>query len=695
MEQKVSLQYEGKEITISTGSVANQANGSVWVTYDNTTVLVTATAQKEAPTNTDFFPLTCIYQVKTYSQGKILGGFIKRERQLSEMETLISRIIDRPIRPLFPDTFKSETQVIATVVSYSHDANPAIAAVLGASASLLISNLPYTTPIAAINVGRIDGEWIANPSPTQLQESDIDLFLVAKEDAIVMVEAGCKIVSEKDLLAGLKFGFKAVQPLIKIQAKLQKLAGKEKWEAPEKEDLSDLEKKIAKLAKKDLDSALDITDKLDRYAALDKVKSNLKEELCNEEDADAYTSDQVSSVFSELKRKTMRDNILKKEERVDKRSLTEVRPITCQPDTLPQAHGSVIFTRGETQALVVATLGTKDDEQVVEDPSGVYSKNFFLHYNFPPYSVGEVKRLGAPGRREIGHGNLAERGLRPVLPSKESFPYTIRLVSEILSSNGSSSMASVCGGSLAMMDAGVPISESVAGVAMGMVSEKSKHAILTDILGDEDHIGDMDFKVVGTKNGVTALQMDIKIDGLSFKLLEEALTQAKEGRLHIINEMEKKLATPKDKVSPLAPRFIQHRVHPDKIKTIIGAGGKTIKALQAETNTKININDEGIVTIAASQQEDAEKAVAMIRELTKEVEIGTIYEGRIVKIMEFGAFTEVLPGIQGLLHVSEVTGERIEKLETVLSENQIIKVKAIGHDKRGKLKLSMRDVPQD
>ncbi len=685
--KKIEIDYFGKPLILETERIAKQANGAIWITYGDTKVLVTATAGK-SNTNLDFFPLTCVYQVRTYSQGRILGGFVKRERMPSEMEVLASRIMDRPLRPLFDAGFKAETQVIATVVSYDVEANTIAASLLGASAALLISDIPYETAIASVNVGRVNGAFVVNPSPKVMEESDLDLFVVAKSDAIVMVEAGADRVSEEDMLEALKFGHEAIKPLLKIQEKFRKEVGREKREVVVEETDQTLVKAVAKAAEKQLQVALTTADKIARYAAMDVIKDETVEALVTEESG--YLKDDVKAIYSDLKKKIIRENILKTGVRIDGRKNTDIRPINSELGLLPKAHGSSLFTRGETQALVVATLGTKNDEQMVDDPTGLHYKSFYLHYNFPAYSVGEVRRLAAPGRREIGHGNLAERGLRPVLPAREAFPYTIRIVSEITESNGSSSMASVCGGSLAMMDAGVPISEPVAGVAMGMVQEGKDAVILTDILGDEDHVGDMDFKVVGTQGGITALQMDIKIDGLSMDLVKEALSQAKDGRLHILGEMAKAISETRGSVASNAPRFIQYKISPNKIRDLIGPGGKIIKSIQAESGAKVEVDDSGNVNISSADQDSAEKALALVREMTQEVEVGTIYDGNIVKIVDFGAFVEILPNVQGLVHVSEIANERVENVDAVLSEGQVVKVKAIGFDKRGKLKLSIK-----
>ncbi|MBU2645340.1 polyribonucleotide nucleotidyltransferase [bacterium] len=685
--EKIEIEYNGKKLVLETGRVAKQANGSVWVTYGDTTVLVAATAEK-TKSKLDFFPLTCVYQVKTYSRGKISGGFIKRERMPSEMEILASRMIDRPLRPLFTAGFSSETQVIATVMSWDDEANTISASMLGASAALLISDIPYETPIAGVNVGLINGEFLINPSPKQLEESELDMFMVAKEGAIVMVEAGAKVVSEDVIVDALNFGYDAIQPLIQMQKDLLKVAGKKKRAVePPKENVN-LKKAVAKYARKKLQGVLDISDKMERQDAFQA----LIEEACGklvDEEKEIFEAE-VKGLMYDLEKELIRENILKNGKRIGGRAFNEVRPIACEIGILPNSHGSAMFTRGETQAIVVTTLGTKDDEQMVDDPNGLSFKHFYLHYNFPAYSVGEVRRMAAPGRREIGHGNLAERALRSQLPAKESFPYTIRVVSEITESNGSSSMASVCGASLAMMDAGVPIAAPVAGVAMGMVSDGKKNVILTDILGDEDHVGDMDFKVVGTAAGITALQMDIKIDGLSTEVIKEALEQAKEGKLHILNEMSKAIENTRDTIASNAPRFIQYRIAPAKIREIIGPGGKIVKGIQAESGAKVEIDDSGIINISSADQKSAEHALALIREITQEVEIGTVYDGTVVSIVDFGAFVEILPNTQGLVHISEISSERVNKVKDVLSEGQVVKVKAIGLDKRGKLKLSMK-----
>jgi polyribonucleotide nucleotidyltransferase len=687
--KKLELNYQGKKLILESDRVAKQANGSILITYGDTVVMVAVTAETKE-SKLDFFPLTCVYQVRAYSQGRILGGFVKRERMPSEMEILSSRILDRPLRPLFTEGFSSETQVIATVLSYDDSANPVSAALLGASTALILSDIPYEIPIAGVTVGRIEGEFVINPSPKDLEESDLELFVVAKRDAIVMVEGESKNVSEEDVVAALDFGYDAIVPLLDLQDALRKEIGKAKRTVEPPQENEELKKAVVKKAQKKLEKALTEPDKIERQEKIREITNSLCEDLISDEED--YTKEEIHKMVYGLEKEIIRRNILEKNLRIGKRGFAEVRPINCEIGLLPRAHGSALFTRGETQAVIVTTLGTKDDEQMVDDPSGLYFKKFYLHYNFPAYSVGEVRRMGPPSRREIGHGNLAERSLRCVMPQKESFPYTVRVVSEITESNGSSSMASVCGASLSMMDAGVPISAPVAGVAMGLVTDGDKTVILTDILGDEDHVGDMDFKVVGTAEGITALQMDIKIDGLSTDLIKDALIQAKDGRLHILKEMNKAIENSRDTIAANAPRFIQYKIAQSKIREIIGPGGKVIKGIQAETGAKLEVDDSGVINISSADQKSAEKALALIREITQDVEIGTVYDGTIVKIVEFGAFVEVLPNTQGLVHISEISNERVNKVEDVLNEGQVVPVKAIGFDKRGKLKLSMKAV---
>jgi polyribonucleotide nucleotidyltransferase len=684
------IDYFGKKIGLESGRMAKQTNTSVVVSYGDTRVLVTAVASKKQ-TNLGFFPLTCVYQVRKYSQGSIPGGFIKRERMPSEHETLYSRMIDRPLRPLFDKNFTAETQVISTVISYDKEANPASAAMLGSSAALYTSDIPFSTPVAGVNVGLIDGKFAVNPSPSEMENSDLDLFLVGSKDAIVMVEAGAKQISEEVMIDALQFGHDAVQPLIELQEKLREALGKEKLVIAEEEVNAELQAAVEAAATDRLVEALKVAEKMERYAAVSVVKDAVIEELVTEENEEkGWTEKEVKGFVSDLKKKIMRSNILDTGVRVDGRDLTTVRPITCELGVLPKAHGSALFTRGETQALVATTLGTKDDEQLVDDPTGTFYKKFYLHYNFPPYSVGEVGRMAAPGRREIGHGNLAERGLKVVLPQPDKFPYTMRIVSDILESNGSSSMASVCGGSLSLMDAGVPVENAVAGIAMGLISEGDRYSILTDILGDEDHVGDMDFKVVGTDKGITALQMDIKVDGLQRSTLEEALTQAKEGRLHILSVMKESISGSREELSENAPRFIQYKIPSNKIRDLIGPGGKVIKGIQSQTGARVEINDSGLVNISSADQQSAEDALALVRDIAREPEVGEVYEGLVKRVVDFGAFVEILPGTEGLVHISEISAKRVENIEKEISMGQVIKVKVIGFDKRGKLKLSMK-----
>ena len=688
--ERIEIDYHGKKLAIESGQIAKQTDGSVMVSYGDTRVLVNVVSSKKSSDQLDFFPLTCIYQIRTYGRGKIPGGFIKRESRPSERETLVSRLIDRPLRPLFLEGYSSETQVIATVLSYDQDSNPEVAAMLGASCAINISNIPFGSILAGVNLGYFEGEYLINPSQKDQEKSELNLFMVASKKAVIMVESEAKQLDEKIMLGAIEAGQKAILPLIDIQEQLKKKMGKEKREFIAPSIDAALEKKITKSYKVELAKALNIPTKRERSDALYEVKENVLEKFVT--DDSEVTSKDVNKTIHSISKSIIRDQIIKMKKRIDGRKLDEIRPIQIELGILPKAHGSALFTRGETQALVVTTLGTKDDEQMVDDISGVHFKKFYLHYNFPSYSVGEVGRMGPPGRREIGHGKLSERGLLAVLPEHQTFPYTIRIVSEIMESNGSSSMASVCGGSLSMMDSGIPLERPVAGIAMGLVSEGKSTLILSDILGDEDHVGDMDFKVVGTDLGITALQMDIKIDGLDQKILGDALSQAKKGRLHILKEMALAIGNSRESVSENAPRFIQHKIPSSKIKVLIGPGGSTIKGITAESGAKIEINDTGIVNISSSNQQSAEKALAIIRELVKEVEIGSTYLGKIKKLMDFGAFVEILPGTEGLVHISEIAEERVEDIRKVLNEGQSLKVKAIGFDKRGKLKLSARNI---
>jgi polyribonucleotide nucleotidyltransferase len=681
----------GRPISVETGRMARQASGAVVVRYGDTVVLVTATADKFEKPNLGFTPLAVHYVEKMYAAGRVPGGFFKREGRLSDRETLISRFIDRPIRPLFPDNWRCETQIVATVLSTDHENEPAVAAMLGASAALAISDIPVPVPLAGVRVGHIAGEFVANPTPAQLAESDLDLFVAASKDAVLMVEGEAKEVSEATALEAIMFAHKTIQPLIVMQEKLIAKAGKAKRDVVPMELDKKLVAAVEKFAKTKLVKALSVKEKLERYAALDALKDEVKEKFVTP-DAEPATAKQVSEIYADFKKRVMREGVLKSGLRVDGRSPTDIREITCETGILPRTHGSALFTRGETQALVTVTLGSRDDEQMIDALSGLSFKGFLFHYNFPPFSVGETTPLRGPGRREIGHGFLAEKGVTGVLPPREKFPYTLRVVSEILESNGSSSMASVCGASLALMDAGVPIKQHVAGIAMGLIQEKSKTVILSDILGDEDHLGDMDFKVAGTEQGITALQMDIKIGGITRKILEQALAQAKEGRLHILKLMEKAIPQHREGLSQFAPRFVAYKINEAKIKDVIGPGGRIIRGIVEKTGAKIDVSDDGMVTISGRDAGGVEEALKMVKDLTAEIEIGTVYHGPVKKIMDFGAFVELVPGTDGLVHISQMREERVEHVEDILKEGDMVSVKVIGFDRRGKLKLTMLDV---
>jgi len=690
--EKVSANLGGREITLETGQMARQASGSVVVRYGDTMVLVTATADRKEKPGLNFLPLAVHYVEKMYSAGKIPGGFFKREGRLSDPETLISRFIDRPVRPLFPSSWRYETQIVATVLSTDHVNEPAIAAMLGASAALAVSDVPFDGPIAGVRVARVDGELLINPFPEQQAEADLNFIIAGSKDAILMVEGMSNEVSEADALEAILFGHDALKPLLEMQTKLQKKSGKTKRAVVERKVDAKIVKAVEKSASKKLEKALKLEDKMERYAALDDVKAEVVEELFNPEKDDSSVLADVKDSFDALKKDIMRTRILKEGKRVDGRSTNDIRPISCEVGTLPRAHGSALFTRGETQALVAVTLGSREDEQLIDNLEGVSFKGFLFHYNFPPFSVGETTPLRGPGRREIGHGFLAEKGIAALVPTKDEFPYTVRVVSEILESNGSSSMASVCGAAMALMDAGVPLRRPAAGIAMGLIEEKGKTAILSDILGDEDHLGDMDFKVAGTTEGITALQMDNKIGGISKKVLESALNQAREGRLHILGEMDKAITSARTELSEFAPRMIAYKINKDKIRDVIGPGGKVIRGITEKTGAKIDVSDDGIVSISSRDHNAVDEALEIVKSLTQEIEIGSVYTGPVKKIMDFGAFVELVPGTDGLVHISQLRGEndeRLENVEDVLKEGDVVTVKVIGFDKRGKLKLSM------
>lgn len=691
MSISVKTELGGRELSIETGKLAAQAGGAVTVRYGDTIVLVTATARKEPTPGADFFPLTVMYQEKTFAAGKIPGGFFKREGRPSEQETLTGRLTDRPIRPLFPKEFTNETQVIATVLSSDIENEPDIISIIGASAALLISPIPFMGPVASVRIGRINGQLKVNPKPLEMVDSDIDLVVAAKKDAVVMVEGGANMVSEEDIINAIEFAHKSMLPVFEIQEELAKKIGAEKWNVAEKETNEDIVKKVRGSVFDKISKALKIPVKKDRYEAMDMIVKGALEDFTTEENIDELAVD-IKDTIDEVKKEIARKMILEQGVRIDGRNNKQVRNITSEAGLLPRVHGSALFTRGETQVLSTATLGTSDDQQLIDNIGGEYYKRFMLHYNFPPFSVGEVKRLGSPSRREIGHGALAERALTRVLPDNMDFPYTVRVVSEVLSSNGSSSMATVCSGSMALMDAGVKIKNQVAGIAMGLIKEGDKYVILSDILGDEDHLGDMDFKVAGTKDGITALQMDIKIAGISGDILKEALQQAKEGRLHILGEMSKCISEPRADISRFAPRIIYMKIEKERIRDLIGSGGNTINKIISETGVKINVDDEGNVEIAGNDAGNVEKAIKMAKSVTSTPETGKYYKGKVVKIAEFGAFVRIMPNTDGLVHISELEKVRTKNVTDVVNEGEEIIVKVLEIDPRtGKIRLSKKD----
>ncbi|MEJ2360472.1 MAG: polyribonucleotide nucleotidyltransferase [Gammaproteobacteria bacterium] len=685
------FQYGKHTVTLETGEIARQADGAVKVSMGDTVVLVTAVVDKSSGEGRDFFPLTVNYQEKTYAAGRIPGGFLRREGRPSETETLTSRLIDRPIRPLFPDGFVNEVQVIATVLSLDPDVTPDIPAMIGASASLVLSGAPFQGPIGGARVGYRDGEYLLNPSQTDLETSDLDLVVAGTEQAVLMVESEAKLLSEEVMLGAVVFGHEQQQVVIKAIRELAQQVGVTplEWTAPEKDQA--LAGAVAEAGEAGLREAYKIHEKLARYAAIDAVKKTVLDKLGDE---DGSNHADIYNEIEELKSKIVRNQILDGQPRIDGRDTKTVRPITVKVGVLPRTHGSALFTRGETQALVVTTLGTEKDAQIIDALAGSYRENFLLHYNFPPFSVGETGRTGSPGRREIGHGRLARRGVSGVMPNMTEYPYTIRVVSEITESNGSSSMASVCGSSLSMMDAGVPLKAPVAGIAMGLIKEGDKFAVLSDILGDEDHLGDMDFKVAGSSEGVTALQMDIKIDGITKEIMEVALEQAKAGRLHILEKMNAVIDQPRETMSQYAPRYLTMKINPDKIRDVIGKGGVTIRSITEETGASIDIDDNGNIKIASADLAAAEEAKHQIEQITADVEVGKVYEGRVAKLMDFGAFVTILPGKDGLVHVSQISEERVEKVSDELKEGDMVKVKVLEIDKQGRIRLSMKAVNQ-
>ncbi|MEZ5627103.1 polyribonucleotide nucleotidyltransferase [Denitromonas sp.] len=691
---KKTFAYGAHTVTLETGEVARQAGGAVIVNMDDTVVLATVVAAKNARPGQDFFPLTVDYQEKTYSAGKIPGGFFKREGRPSEKETLTCRLIDRPIRPLFPEGFYNEVQVILTVLSLNPEIDPDIPAMIGASAALAISGVPFNGPIGACRVGYVGGEYVLNPTATQLAESALNLVVAGTQAAVLMVESEAQQLSEEVMLGAVVFGHEQMAAAINAINELVEVAGKPAWDWQPPAANEALIARLNEAFQSEVEAAFNVTDKQARTAKINEVRKKAVELVCDGSEG-APTENEVKDLLHNMEAAVVRGRILSGEPRIDGRDTRTVRPIDIRTGVLPRTHGSALFTRGETQALVVATLGTSRDEQIIDALAGEYRDRFLLHYNFPPFATGETGRVGTPKRREVGHGRLAKRALAAVLPSAEDFAYTVRVVSEITESNGSSSMASVCGGSLAMMDAGVPLTDHVAGIAMGLIKDGNRFAVLTDILGDEDHLGDMDFKVAGTENGVTALQMDIKIQGITKEIMQVALAQAKEGRIHILGLMKQSLDSHRGEVSEFAPRMITMKINPEKIRDVIGKGGSVIRALQEETGTVIEIQDDGNITISSVSVEGAKAAQAKIEAITVEVEVGKVYEGSVVRILDFGAIVNVLPGRDGLLHVSQIANERVEKVTDYVNEGDVVKVKVLETDDRGRIRLSMKAVQNE
>jgi len=688
---KKSFKFGDHNVTLETGEIARQASGAVMVDMDGTVVMVTAVAVKAGEPK-DFFPLTVNYQERSYAAGKIPGSFFKREGRPSEKETLTSRLIDRPIRPLFPKGFTNEVQVIATVMSLNPEVDPDIAALIGTSAALSISGAPFAGPVGAARVGYIDGNYVLNPTFSQLKQSQLDLVVAGTSDAVLMVESEADQLPEDVMLGAVMYGHEQFQVVIDT---IKELAAEVntpamQWTPPVTNE--DLLKQVADTVTADLTAAYQVSEKLERYAAVDKVRDAAVEKLASD---DGFSADEVKGAFSKVEKNIVRGRIIAGEKRIDGRNLGDVRPITVRTGVLPRTHGSALFTRGETQAVVVTTLGTSRDAQKIDALEGEQIDSFMLHYNFPPFSVGEAGRVGTPGRREIGHGRLAKRGVLACMPTTEEFPYSIRVVSEITESNGSSSMASVCGTSLALMDAGVPVKSPIAGIAMGLVKEGENYAVLSDILGDEDHLGDMDFKVAGTENGVNALQMDIKITGITKEIMEKALEQAKAGRLFILGEMNKVISAPSTEMSHYAPRYLKMKINPEKIRDVIGKGGAVIKSITEETGVTIDIDDDGNVKIASSDFDAAEAAKVRIEQITAEAEVGQVYQGTVIKIMDFGAFVRILPNKEGLVHISQICEERVEKVSDKLAEGEVVQVKVLEIDRQGRIRLSMKAVSEE
>jgi polyribonucleotide nucleotidyltransferase len=689
----VEIEWAGRPLRLETGRIARQADGAVLAQYGGTSVLATATAAKEAKPGIDFFPLTVNYQEKTFAAGKIPGGYFKREGRPTEKETLTSRLIDRPIRPLFAGGFRNETQVVATVLSHDMENDPDIVAMIASSAALTLSGIPFLGPIGAARVGYIAGKYVLNPMIDEMRESTLELVVAGTASAVLMVESEAKELPEDVMLGAVMYGQKHFQPVLDAIVKLAERAAKEPWELKVDTSAEELAAKARAIAEVELREAYKIAAKHERRDSVAEIKEKVVAALAPE-GTDVAAISQAASAFKELEKDVVRSSILSTKHRIDGRDLTTVRPIVCEVGILPRTHGSALFTRGETQALVVATLGTGEDEQYIDALEGTYKETFLLHYNFPPYSVGEVGRLGSPGRREIGHGKLAWRAIHPVLPDRETFPYTIRVVSEITESNGSSSMATVCGSSLAMMDAGIPLRRPVAGIAMGLIKEEADFAVLSDILGDEDHLGDMDFKVAGTSEGVTSLQMDIKITGITEEIMKVALDQAREGRMHILNEMNKALNEARPELGEYAPRIETIHIPVDKIREVIGSGGSVIREIVAESGAKIDISDDGTVKIASANAESIRAAISRIKGIAAEPEVGEIYHGKVVKVMEFGAFVNFFGAKDGLVHISQLAEGRPKAVTDVVKEGDMVWVKLLGFDDRGKVRLSMKVVDQ-
>ncbi len=688
-----SFQYGEHTVTLETGEIARQATGAVKISMGETVLLVTVVGRKEATPGRDFFPLTVDYQERTYAAGKIPGGFFKREGRPTEKETLTSRLIDRPLRPLFPKGFHNEVQIVATVMSLDPAVDPDIPALIGASAAVAISGMPFDGPIGAARVGYRDGQYLLNPSFTGLDDSELDLVVAGTESSVLMVESEARELPEEVMLGAVMFGHEQQQIVIENIKALAAEVGNPAWDwQPEEKDIS-LQEAVESRAAAQIAEIYQIVDKLERRDRLSTLKKTLCEELCGGEDAQ-WSEQEIGDIIGNLEKKTVRGAIISGAKRIDGRGNADIRKITVKTGILPRTHGSALFTRGETQAVVVAALGTARDSQIIDAIEGERREPFMLHYNFPPYCVGETGRVGSPKRREIGHGRLAKRGIMAVMPDMETFPYTIRVVSEITESNGSSSMASVCGTSLALMDAGVPIKAPVAGIAMGLIKEGDQYVVLSDIMGDEDHLGDMDFKVAGTEKGINALQMDIKINGITRDIMERALAQAQQGRLHILGEMNRVLSAPREEMSEHAPRIITIKIHPDKIRDVIGKGGATIRSITEETGASIDITDDGTVKIASVDNAAGQEARRRVEEITADVEVGKVYNGRVAKLMDFGAFVTILPGKDGLVHISQISNERVENVSDKLSEGETVKVKVLEVDKQGRIRLSMKAVAE-